>query len=69
MILTASITAYVIAFLNVPLFEQATVPDDALVPLLVQWGVLNPLRIALPGYGLVQLARALKRAVGASAGW
>ena len=59
-LIVLGVTAYVIATINVPIFDKGLVPNEQLTSKLTLWASLNMLRIVLPGYALYKLVSLLK---------
>ena len=55
-----AITVYVIVGINVPVFDNPTVPDEHLAAKLKLWAILNVFRIVLPMYAVYRLSSVLK---------
>ncbi len=59
-LITYAISVYIITAINVPVFNENSVPIDEIPSKLKLWGILNIFRILLPAFAIFQLTKLFK---------
>ena len=59
-LITYGISLYIIMAINVPVFNENSVPAELISGKLQIWGALNVFRFVLPAYGIYRLASLFK---------
>lgn len=59
-LITYAISVYIITAINVPVFNENSVPINEIPSKLKLWGILNIFRILLPAYAVFQLTKLFK---------
>lgn len=59
-LITYVISVYIITGINVPVFNENSVPTELIPGKLKLWGILNVFRFVLPAYGIYKLSTLLK---------
>ncbi len=54
-LITYVISVYIITAINVPVFNENSIPEELIAGKLKLWGVLNVFRVLLPAYALYKL--------------
>jgi hypothetical protein len=58
-LITYAISVYIISAINVPVFNENSVPIEQIPFKLKLWGILNFFRIVLPAYAIFELTKLL----------
>jgi hypothetical protein len=59
-LITYAISVYIITAINVPVFNENSVPNSEIPSKLKLWGILNAFRVILPAFAIYQLTKLLK---------